>query len=75
MGNMETGREESSTETPGTSDSPGKGRPPPIALTSDANLISFHRELNCVVNGEFFFRNIEIGTRITTKCMVDYIVI
>jgi hypothetical protein len=44
----------------------GKGRPPPIILTSEANLISLQREQKMLVSREFF-RNTA-----TTKSMVDY---
>jgi hypothetical protein len=70
--NAETGSEGNSTKTPGTNETTGKGRPPPIVLTSEANLISLQRELKSVVSGEFFFRNTATGIRITTKSMVDY---
>jgi hypothetical protein len=70
MENAETGSEGSSTETPGTNESTGKGRPSPIALTSQANLISLQRKLKIVVSWEFF-RNTATETRITTKSMVD----
>jgi hypothetical protein len=42
--NAETSNEGNSTETPGKSESLGKGRPSPIVLTSEANLISFQRK-------------------------------
>jgi hypothetical protein len=55
MANVETSSKENSNETPGTNESIGKGRPPPIVLTSEANLIGLQRELSSVVSSEFFF--------------------
>jgi hypothetical protein len=52
MENAETASEGNSTKTPGTNDSPGKGRLPPTVLTSEANLINLQRELKTVVTGE-----------------------
>jgi hypothetical protein len=40
MENTETGSEGNSPETPGKNENPGKSRPPPIVLTSEANLVS-----------------------------------
>jgi hypothetical protein len=54
MENEETATEENSTKTPGTNESTGKGRSPPIVLTSEANLISLQRELKNIVSEEFF---------------------
>jgi hypothetical protein len=65
MENVGMGSEGNSTKTPGTNESTGKGRPSPIVLISEANLISHHRELKSVVTGEFFFRNTATRTRIT----------
>jgi hypothetical protein len=48
-----------------------KGRPPPIVLTSEVNLLSLQKDLKAVVTGEFF-RNTASGSRITTKSMSDY---
>jgi hypothetical protein len=47
----ETGGEGKSTKTPGTNESTGRGRPPPIALISEANVISLRRELQCHKHG------------------------
>jgi hypothetical protein len=47
----ETGSERKSTKTPGTTECTGKGKPPPIILTSEANLISLQRELKCRKQG------------------------
>jgi hypothetical protein len=66
------GREGNCTKTPGTNGSGGQGRPPPIAPTSEANLINRKRELKNVVSGEYFFRNTVTETRITTENIVDY---
>jgi hypothetical protein len=49
-----------------------KGRPPPIVLTSEANLLSLQKDLKTVVTRGFFFRNTASGTRITTKNMALY---
>jgi hypothetical protein len=38
-----------------------KGRPPPIVLTSEANIHSLQKDLETVVRGEFFFRNTASG--------------
>jgi hypothetical protein len=43
-----------------------KGRPTPIVLTSEANILSLQKDLKTAVTGEFF-RNTASGTRITTK--------
>jgi hypothetical protein len=55
MENKEKGSEGNSTRTRETNDSHGKGRPPPIVLTSEVNLISLQRELKIVVRREFFW--------------------
>jgi hypothetical protein len=46
------------------------GRPPPIVQTTEANLLSLHKNLKTVVTEEFF-RNTTSGTWITTKSMAD----
>jgi hypothetical protein len=51
MENVEMGIEGNSTKTPGTNESLGIGRPPPIILTSEANLISLQRGLKSVMSG------------------------
>jgi hypothetical protein len=71
MGNAEICSEGNSTKTPGTNESTSKHRPPPILLTSEANLISLQKELKSVVRGDFF-QNTATRTWITTKSMVDY---
>jgi hypothetical protein len=53
------------TTTPRCS-GPGKGKPSPIILTSEASLISLQTELKRVLSWEFF-RSTATGTRITTK--------
>jgi hypothetical protein len=63
---------EGSSSTPQDKEKLDKGRPPPIVLTSEVDLISLQKELKSVVSGEFFFRNTETGTRITTKNLADY---
>jgi hypothetical protein len=72
MENKKACREGNSTKTPGTSESTGEGRPPPVVITSEANLISLQRELRSVVSAVFFFRNTATGTRVTAKSIVDY---
>jgi hypothetical protein len=47
-----------------------KGRPPPIVLTSEANLLGLQKELKTLVTGEFF-RNTASGTRITARNMTE----
>jgi hypothetical protein len=54
MANAETGSEGNSTNTPETNESPGKGRPPSMVLTSETDIISLQKELKSVVSGEFF---------------------
>ncbi|PNF27753.1 hypothetical protein B7P43_G12787, partial [Cryptotermes secundus] len=61
-----------SGEGPSTEDNTGKGRPPPIILTSEVNLLSLQKEMKVVVTGEFFFWNTASSIRITTKNMADY---
>jgi hypothetical protein len=58
---------EVSDEAP-SSENIDKGRPPPIVLTSETNLLSLQKDLKTVVTGEFI-RNTASGTRITTKNM------
>jgi hypothetical protein len=67
----EPGSERNCTKTPERNESPSNAMPTPIALTSEANLISLPRELERAVS-EQFFRNTATGTRITTTSMVDY---
>jgi hemin uptake protein HemP len=43
------------------------GRPPPIVMTSNTNLIRLQSELQEHVKGEYEFRNTRNGTRIITK--------
>jgi hypothetical protein len=71
MENVEMGSEGNSTKTRRTNESLGKGRPHPIIVISQANLISLWRGLESFVSGEFFFWNNATGTRITTKSTVD----
>jgi hypothetical protein len=52
---------------------PGKaGRPPPIILTSQTNLIQLQKQLKNVVKGDFEFRSTRNGTRVFTKGMADF---
>jgi hypothetical protein len=47
---------------------PGKaGRPPPIILTTNTNLIQLQRQLKNVEKGDFEFRNTKNRTRVITK--------
>jgi hypothetical protein len=62
-------------ETPSSDNNLEKGRPPPIILTSEVNILSLQKDLKAVVTGEFFFRNTAFGTRITNKSMADYKII
>jgi hypothetical protein len=48
------------------------GRPPPIVLTSQVNLIQFQEQLKGLLKGDFEFRNTRNGTRVVTKEMVDF---
>jgi hypothetical protein len=71
MENVEKDSEENFTKIPGTNEGTHESRPPPIILTSEANMICLQREIKRVVGGEFF-RNTATGTRITTKRRVAY---
>jgi hypothetical protein len=52
---------------------PGKtGRPPPIVLTSTANLIQLQKQLQIVVKENFEFRSTRNGTRVITRSMADF---
>jgi hypothetical protein len=48
------------------------GRPPPITLTSQTNLIQLQKQLKNVVKGDFEFRSTRNGIRFVTKGMADY---
>jgi hypothetical protein len=48
------------------------GRPPPIVLTSAADLILLQKHLKGLVTGSFEFRSTRNGTRVITKEMADY---
>jgi hypothetical protein len=65
---MDTGdrEEEETTKSKGT------GRPPPIIVTSNINLIKTQKELDTQLLGTFTIRNTRNGTRFTTKSMEDY---
>jgi hypothetical protein len=58
-------------ETPSSDNNLEKGRPLPIILTSEVNILSLQEDLKAVVTEEFFFQNTASGTRITTKSMAD----
>jgi hypothetical protein len=47
-------------------------RPPPVILTSEANLIQLQKKLKGVARQSFELRNNRSGTRVVTKDMVDY---
>jgi hypothetical protein len=47
-------------------------RPPPIILTSSANIIQLQKQLKSVVKGDFEFRSTRNGTRVVTKGMADF---
>jgi hypothetical protein len=51
VANAEMGGEGNSTKTPGTNDSAGKDRPPPVVLISEASLLSLQRVLKGVLSG------------------------
>jgi hypothetical protein len=61
---------ESSTEE--ASATSKAARPPPIILTSAANLIQLQKKLKCVARPSFELHNTRSGTRVVTKDMVDY---
>jgi hypothetical protein len=61
--------ESNSTETAATGKS---GRPPPIILTSAANLIQLQNQLKGVAQQSFEFCNTTNGTSVVIKDMVDY---
>jgi hypothetical protein len=63
---------EGSTPLEQQSTSPKKGRPPPIVLTSAANLISLQRNLKGLLKDNFEFRSTRNGTRVVTRDMEDY---
>jgi hypothetical protein len=51
---------------------PGKiGRPPPIVLTCETNLIHLQKQLKGVLKDNFEFRSTRDRTRIITKNMAD----
>jgi hypothetical protein len=47
-------------------------RPPPIVLTSVANLIQLQKQLKGVAKHNFEFRSTRNGTKVVTTDMVDY---
>jgi hypothetical protein len=50
-------------------------RPPPIVLTTAANLIQLQKKLKGVDRRPFEFRNTKNGTRVVNKDMVDYLAV
>jgi hypothetical protein len=50
-------------------------RPPPIILTSAANLIQLQKQLKHVVRKDFEFHNTRSGTRVLTRGMADFLAI
>jgi hypothetical protein len=48
------------------------GRPPPIVLTSQVNLIQLQRQLKDLLKGKFEFRNTRNGTKVVTKEIVFF---
>jgi hypothetical protein len=48
------------------------GRPPPIVLTTQTNLIQLQKQLTELVKGNFEFRNTRNRIRIVTKEMADF---
>jgi hypothetical protein len=48
------------------------GRPPPIVLTSEENLIRLQKKLKSICKGSFEFRSTRNGTRVVTKEMADF---
>jgi hypothetical protein len=48
------------------------GRPPPIKLTANANLIQLQMQLKNVAKGDIEFRNTKSETRVITRSMTDF---
>jgi hypothetical protein len=48
------------------------GRPPPIVLTSQVNLIEIQKRLKSVTKGDLELRSTKNGTRVVTKEMADF---
>jgi hypothetical protein len=48
------------------------GRPPPVVLTSQVNLIQLQRLLKGLLKGSFEFHNIRSGITVFMKEMVDF---
>jgi hypothetical protein len=67
---VETNAEEAAAPAPKKS-----SRPPPIVLTSAANLIQLQKQLKVVTRENFELRNTRNGTRVVTKDMVDYLAV
>ena len=61
------GRKETQQHTP-----KGTGRPPPIELTTNINLIKDQKEMKNKLKGDFTLRNTRNGIRLTINDMEDY---
>jgi hypothetical protein len=65
-----------SESTPQEETVPAKtSRPPPIILTSAANLIQLQKQLKNVVKEDFEFRNTRSGIRVITRDMADILAV
>jgi len=53
----------------------GTGRPPPIIVTTNINLIKVQNEIKIKPKGDFAFRSTRNGFRISTKTMEDYLIL
>jgi hypothetical protein len=70
---MET---EDRMEDEGRKETPkGTGRPPPIIVTTNINLIKVQNEIKTKLKGDFALRNTRNGFRISTKSMEDYLIL
>jgi hypothetical protein len=47
------------------------GRPPPIIITSAANLLQLHEKIRGLLKGNFEFRTSKNGTRVVNRGMAD----
>jgi hypothetical protein len=66
----------SSKSTPQEETVPAKTcRPPPIILTSAANLTQLQKQLKNVVKEDFEFRNTKNGTRFITRGIADFLAV
>jgi hypothetical protein len=71
---METGEEvvEEPSESQQQAAPSQIGRPPPIVLTSEVNLIALQRQLKTISKNSFEFRSTRNGTKVVTTEMADY---